>query len=528
MRPQKLIPVLLLGLINHSSAISEERKRAGDEIISSLKGELKELAGNEDDDDRSDAVKQYLRQIQSALAQENGEYIIQSLESNDNYAPSEKVQQAAAKLKQAVKNEQIQRSRDTAAELQRLITEARGKVIAAKNPEDLDDLIESLSREKFNNSDDGEDKDPATTATIRSLFTSLNYAKQFCTLWQDYLQAKKSGNSGRAATTLQSLSQQENPLIPRSQIIARLDQERATPEDFEGILEGVKSLDQMSAALQQLSAIQQKSRSSDSYGYGFNEPTQTLSRLEKCYRDFNAGLPVNLEVFSSTNDSPGQNAKIDFPRLRADLLILVLPRYLAIQDAAKANEKEPVDAYLGRLLSDAKAKGNVTACQRIRDLQQTLGRSNRYSTDDAGALRDYASGQNQLAAHQYMLAVISLQSSLKSGSDLLPVDKIGGQLEAIKSEHPEEFKQGMTEFLTQRAAPDYDYSRMPYRGNMDPRMRGMSAGGPPPGGMPIAPGTPVVLPVPAKDAEPGKPAVPAPPAPPVDGKPTAPGKPPGE
>ena len=504
MRPQKLIPLLLLALAARSAALSEDGKKAGEEIVSALKEELKELAGNDVNENRGYAVKQYLRQIQNALAQENSRQLIQYLDNYDNYSPTEKVLQSIAKLKEAIKAEQKQKSAAIIADLEGTLAKAREKVVQAKAPEDLDELLSSLSREKYSTYEDSQGNDPSV-ATIRSLTMAIGNAKQFVTSWQDYLQAKKSGNAAQAASAIQSLSRQENLLIPRSQIIDRLEQERAKPDTLAAIIDGITSLDRIAPALKQLNALQQSSRNSESGSSSLNEPIQTLGRMDKTYREFTAGLPVNLEVFNSGLDSSGQTTRSDFTRLKAELLILVLPRYLAIPETPKANDTENVDQFLSRALSEAKGRGDAAACQRVREAQQTLGRSNRYSNDDTNALRDYAAGQNQLAARQYMLAVISLQSALKAGSDLLPVDKIGGQLETLQKEHPEEFKQGMTEFLTPKPTPEFDYSRMPYRSYMDPRMtRGMDMGRYS-GMQQQPPATSIVLPVPGKEAEPAKP-----------------------
>jgi hypothetical protein len=121
-----------------------------------------------------------------------------------------------------------------------------------------------------------------------------------------------------------------------------------------------------------------------------------------------------------------------------------------------------------------------------------------------------------------MLAVVSLQKALKGGSDMLPTQRIGQQLESIKTEHPKEYEEGMKEFLAPTLS---SFPGMLHGGSMDPRMRAEfmnnnnQRGG----------GTVVVMPVPGKEgAAPAKADDAKDPKSPEkneEPKPTAPGKP---
>ena len=492
MHRKNVIPLILLGLVANSSALDEAGKKAGDELISSYKEDLKVLAESESDGNNGYALKQTIRQFQTALTSGNNRQLLQAIDNTSNKNTSEKTQRCLIALRNALSAEQKQKTEDLIVRLEDFFKKTREKVLAAKSPADLDAVLEEIPKREYSNNEES-DGDVATASRLRQLFEQVSSTKQFVTNWQDYLQAKASGNTSKAIQSIQSLSQQENPLIPRSQIIALLEQERSSPQDANKILDDIKTLDQMGDALKQLTNIQQTYRYSDSGSSQLTELTQTLARMEKCYRDFTAGLPVNLEVFNPNTDSSSTMGKISFTRLKADLLILVLPRYLGIPEAANANDNETVDQFIARITTEAKARGDTAACQRIREAQELLGRSSRFSNDDTAALHNYAAGQNQFAAHQYMLAVVSYQTALKSGSDLLPVEKIGAQLELIQKEHPEEYKQGMTEFLTPKPTmPDFGRQMRGY----DPRM--MRAMGDNPNMPPSGPS--VLLPVPAKEA----------------------------
>jgi hypothetical protein len=251
--------------------------------------------------------------------------------------------------------------------------------------------------------------------------------------------------------------------------------------------------------------------SSDQSSQLINDLRQAIGQLEKSYREYLAGLPVNIGVFSQSYDSYSRaTGAAKIVQLRADLLNLVLPRYLNLPEGISAKPGESIPKFIDRLLAASKERGDVAASKRIVELEQYHLHSNRFTTTDTASLQDYSAGQNQLAASQYFLAVISLQRALGRGSDLLPVRQIGEQLASIKKDHPKEYEEGMNEFLTPRPSREYPFGGMPYRGYPDPRMSY------PDGDPRQQSGPSVLLPVPAKEtATPAKPESekPAPPAP---------------
>ena len=187
-------------------------------------------------------------------------------------------------------------------------------------------------------------------------------------------------------------------------------------------------------------------------------------------------------------------------------------RCLDLPEGFQPAKGETVDQFLDRATKEAVSRDDLTTCRRIQSVRQSIAQSNGVSVRDVDNLRDYEAGRKQLAAGQFMLAVVSLQNALKSGSDLIPAAKVGEMLESIRKEHPKEFEQGMVEFLTPRPAPEYDFTRMPYRNYMpyssrfmegDPRSQG---------------GTTLVLPIPAKEVPAGEAS--AKPTPPADPKPS--------
>ncbi len=495
MNAKKLMAILFLSIAAHSQALPVDMKKAGEELIATLKAEAKAVAG-EDGDNQGAALKQYLRQVQAALAQNNRRQVAQYLDNFGDYEPTEKVQEQVTAIKEAIKEESQRNTDAIAAELKGILGSASEAVARAAEPADLDKVLVSLSRNRNQrDSDEIDNNDP----NIRRLQSDISNARQFVSSWQDYLHASDSGNFSQATQTLRNLASQESTLIPRSQIIARIDFENSGNNDIPKILGGVKTLDDMKDAIRKLAVVQSVNRSSGSESGELRDTVQTLCRLEKTYREFRAGLPVNPEVIQQTNDTTESVSKLNFVELRASLLLLVLPRYLDLPEELQAKPGETVQDFLKRAAEDAVRREDSAASRRITEASQLFVKSGSFNQTDLEALRDYTAGQNQMAASQYLLAVLSFQKALKSGSDLIPAAKTGAILELIHKEHPEEYKDGMMEFLTPRTTPEMDYSRMPYRNYMPSRyMDGDYRG---------QGGTIVVLPVPAKDSQAPKPAV---------------------
>ncbi|GAA5119298.1 hypothetical protein JIN84_21890 [Luteolibacter yonseiensis] len=511
MHPKKLIPILLACLTVHSHALTPEATKAGEELAAALQEEIRELGPNMEQRNRVMTAQQYLRVLQSALGQQSGRELAQALENFDTYEAGEKVNQCATALRISLNNEDAEKTKKTISEMEAAIAAAAEAVTRAENPEDLDKIIGSLSRATRSSEDAESYNNPA----IRKMVSEIGSARQFAIGWQDYLQASKSGNAAQAVRSLNTLATQNESLIPRSRIIARLTLEQADEDEISMVLDQVKKLDDMKEAIRKLGGLLAGSRNSSSENPGARETLQTLVKLEKTYRDSLAGLPVNIEVLQYSNDSSDRGSHFDTSALRAALLVLVLPRVLELPAEFKPGPGETVDAFLARAISDANHREDSEAAMRIEAIRLTLTRSSSMGDRELEAARDYSAGVKQVKAKQYMLAVVSLQKALKSGSDLVPAGKAGELLDSIRKDHPKEFEEGMMEFLTPRATPEYDYSRMPYRNYLQPGAR-FRDGDPRAQG-----GTTIVLPVPGKEV-PKETTKPAAPSPAAGGKPPEP------
>ena len=164
------------------------------------------------------------------------------------------------------------------------------------------------------------------------------------------------------------------------------------------------------------------------------------------YKEFKAGLPTKLVMPDPSKDEFGS---ITAP-IRAELLKLLLPRYLGSPPDLKANPDEGVQEFLQRVLADAVKKEDFLLAARARDTQMLLrdGKAPDWKENSEAAL--YVTAHNQELAGQYALAVTSYERALASGNSLIPPKVIGERLAKIKAEHPQEFEEGVTTFLTPR------------------------------------------------------------------------------
>ncbi|MES2475727.1 MAG: hypothetical protein V4640_08095 [Verrucomicrobiota bacterium] len=450
MKPKNLVPLILACLALPASAFNEETTRLGDELVTLLQAEQKALAP---DNNQAQAVRQYLRQVQSAITQSNGRVFDQYLDNLGNYEPSEKIQRAIDAFKNAVRKEFAENTHAVIIELRGIIDGAREAVTRATEPDELDKLLVSLSRNRFSNSSDREEFD-SNDSDIRALLSEMSNARQFVTAWQDYLQASNSGDTKRAIQQLRNMTSQDSSLIPRSKIIARIEFESASPEEIAAVTASISNLDAMKGGIEKLSAMIGDSNSSSHDNTTLRNTVTTLTTLEKTYREHLAGLPVSLSPYFRSQSTTSRLGQDDFLSLRADLLRLILPRCLDLPDELHAQKDESVDDFLKRALQEATARGDTATARRIQDCRLKFVETSVHNQPDLLGLEACTVAQTQLAAGQTALAVVSFYKALASGSDLVPAADIGKTLTKIEAEHPKEFEKGMQQYLDSRRYQD--------------------------------------------------------------------------
>ncbi len=376
---------------------------------------------------------------------------------------SEAVKLAVVDLQTAMQVEQKNERKKLLDEQQAFLDQSRTAVQTATSAGDLDVLLQALqeNRTRTNNLSQ---QDPA----LRALFAQVEQSGQFLIQWQNYLSAQASGNLRQAQENLRALSNSNVfSLIPRSEILKRLsDLENApltknastqgsTVDAVDAILAKTDSLESISDALRELRAIQGNRDRYDRAEIA-NSLVQALTPIDRTYQDFKAGLTTNIDVAQSYSGTEIGAATV--AKLRRDLLLLVLPRFVGASEAIRPNPDETVSDFLRRLAADAKDRGDFSVGIRVKEALRIMDRGQTFSNADQVGLLALVAGQNQEAAGQFMLAVISYQNALKSGSDLVPANLIGDRLAAIQSAHPKDYEAGMELFL---APPTFRHDPSP-------------------------------------------------------------------
>ena len=400
--------------------------------------------------------------INSLLASpEPGQNLQETLSQLTAYFTSEAVLNEIAILQDEIRTEREAQEKTTLSNVQEALGRAGKAVLDSKKPADLDKSITELGKFRLRG------ERGQSSEAVRTAFNQVEPTLQFVTQWQNYLSAVETGNSQAAQEALRSLSNSNGlSLIPRSEILKLLAlskpdksgqdaPEQSLPvEAVEKILSETKTLADMEATLKKLRKLQESRTGSNRMDF-INSLIQSLQPIDKNYQDFKAGLAVNLES-SQSNSGGTELGNAVIPRLKAELMLLMLPRYVGAAEGTRAQPGEDVLQFLDRLSNEAKSRGDVGVAIRAREARRLLQRGSAISASDTAALSALISGQNQEAAGQYMLAVISYQTSLKSGSDLVPAKIIGERLAEIQSAQPKDFEAGMERFLSPPPVSRYE------------------------------------------------------------------------
>ena len=268
-------------------------------------------------------------------------------------------------------------------------------------------------------------------------------AARFLRQWQNYLWAVEGEKFDNGIRILTDLAQTEqSPLdIPRSEILARArwleGKDSAQADNYAApILQSIHSLDDLPKALTQL-----KLRPA----YKSQALSNLVNGLEavcKAYLAFKQGVATTLPpTYWQTGDT---NQIVT--RLRAELLLLVLPRILGVEQTDPPKTGETVEDYLMRMRAAAVARHDFEL------LSRTISAAREISSSIAGPGQsligqDYTSflywreGQNAERAKRFFEAALAYRRALSSATPAIPVEFIGERLDAIEKEHPGEFRQ---------------------------------------------------------------------------------------
>lgn len=318
---------------------------------------------------------------------------------------------------------------------------------------------------------------------------AISPLEQLLTAIQDALLATASPTEKRGKDAMDRLQsamrdygRQLEDLIPRSELVQKLQvltdrvaaamppvpippkpmTREAIESKVDAILRDVKKLEDMGVALQKIDDLAAQQRDlRGSYMESF--PISQLRSYRKTYEDLRSGAPTSLSFATTTYAVPNAES-VTLNQLKVLLVKFALTRVLGAPADMGPKEEESAAAYLKRMLDLSLHNSDWQLVSRVIDTTQTMGLTSVLGTNDASALRQILAGVNQERARQFSFAVTSYLAALKTGSQAIPVEKIGDMLEKIKKDHPQDYEAGVQ---AAKAGLSANEERM--RTIMDPR-----------------------------------------------------------
>jgi hypothetical protein len=380
---------------------------------------------------------------------------------------STEVQEATTNLLNEIKKERKEKTDAEIAGLKALMTRAGQVITQAKKPEDLDDLIAEMSKHG-NNPYGG---NPALQGN-QELSRQFSSAFEFVKKWQDYLAHLANGQTDQARNDLQMLSNNNygEGLLPRSKLLEMESPDRllaqtgkpapasSTPVmQAQGLLDGMKTLDDIKPTLQKLEPLRQSDMQELQNVYN------QLSQMQATYEDLKAGLPPQ----SNVNYGYNQSGITVPPVIRAQMLLLTLQsRFDSFKGPPPAPDEKPVD-FVDRVIADAMSRQDWELLRQADSARGSLTKNLGlgYAASFSGGVESIIAAAHQEAAGQFALAVQSYQTALKSDDAAIPAKIIGDKLAAIQRDHPKEFADGMQLTVSPPAPHYYQGPGQPYRSN---------------------------------------------------------------
>jgi hypothetical protein len=358
---------------------------------------------------------------------------------------SQEVQEAAKNLLNEIKKERKDKDDAEVAAVKDLITRAGKAVTDAKKPEDLDALIDEMANHENNRYGMS-----PVMQNNRDLAQQYSSAYEFIKLWQNYLAHLTTGQTDQARNDLEMMSNNNNGagLLPRSKLLAlespdklvspagKSAQAVSTPAtQAQAILDGIKTLDDIKAALQKLDPLRRGDMSE------LQMPYNELSQMLTNYQDLKAGLPASPLPNYGYNQGP-----VTVPSgLRAQLIVLTLQNeFDSFKGTPPAAGEKPTD-FLNRVMADATSREDWDLLRRADIARSSLTQNPAlgYFPPVHSSVENIIAAAHQEAAGQFALAVQSYQAALKSDDDAVPAKLIGDKLAAIQRDHPKEYADGM-------------------------------------------------------------------------------------
>lgn len=442
MTRKSLLAILSLLLSGHARAFDDKTVAAKNGLISAIQAEdQSRVKPGAPPSGKSGTA--YIRNLDLAFRQESKQQVEYSLgQIAENYRSPE-VARAIDGLQTALIERAEKRENAEIAGLEALAGEVATVLKSSSKPEDLDALLEKINKL-------GESSSERRSEKVSAAYQAIRPTKQFVSNWQDYLEALRKDNRNKANQILQSLATSSGSIpVPRSRLIALITETTEPVNTPRGVPAEIKELDEIGPVLRKMRAVPMSGHIPGSAPLSMESESlaRSLAVIDQAYQNFKAGLPVSLDFITGTAETNGIAGDATSARLKAKLLLLILPRLAGAPEKTAAKSGEDAIALADRMIREAGERGDIGGCVRAIEVSQRLKRGTTTMAAVPSPLGFFRAGQSQEAAGQKAAAVISYQNSLAAGCDLTLAGLIGKRLEAIKRENPDDYKQAMESLL---------------------------------------------------------------------------------
>ncbi|MDB6136965.1 MAG: hypothetical protein JWO94_37 [Verrucomicrobiaceae bacterium] len=463
---KRVLVLLIVSLgLNISAA---EPDKLWESLRSELRAEVKARQATDKQDDKSPVTPSQLNRMEFLLSQipAAGEVVkdeqlwqmIQTLEQLSRVTLSEKVSALCRSLAASLKERNETQLKALKDRCDKTLHSALDLAFKATTPQELDGPLTELAHLKQEVPPPGYHHDGLNPAMIQSVEGILAAT-------QDGLLAAEHPDNGRSSSIstvgrlqseASSAAMQTGELMPRSEFHEkmRLLIERLSPpapkrplpfpefeKQVQALVASVKTLNDLAGVLDKLEVLSGRQREANGY-YGEPKLMGELRDLRKIYDSLRAGEATSV-TFSSQNLTPASHQTEPLFEIKNLLVKFALTRVLSAPEGLAPKQDESAADFLQRVYESARRTSDWPLMDRVFDTEQTIGLANLAPPNDAAALRGFLGGMNLEHADQFSAAVSAYLGALKTGSQVLPMDKIRDTLAALKKDHPQDYESGV-------------------------------------------------------------------------------------
>jgi hypothetical protein len=369
---------------------------------------------------------------------------IQLVHQIQYYDQTPEVVQLCGPLLETLRQERIAKEDAAAREMDCGVRKAGELLLAAREPKDLDPLMTELILlgQSVRSEDTLNESEP-----LRRARYEVNAAQQYVRIWQEYLAKRSFGRDSEAVEKLQSLDRRSElyPVVARSELLARMTAP-AQPfvpfrpqEKIKEILGNAKSSDDLEAVY---NALQFWANEQPRFPE-FHVLAERVAGLRNASTAFLAGRYGEAFEFFKRRTAATDVGEEHLSILERQLLLKVLPQYLAATDLAQPAPDQSASEYLSNVAGQAAQKQNWPLVQRALETLRTIAFGNgnvpSWLSGDITGFAAIAVAERQTRAGEFAGAVASYRMALECNGQNIPVELIGQRLKDLRKSHPEAF-----------------------------------------------------------------------------------------